>query len=111
MVKRLSSINSPVQGLRIKATKGTIQVNGQSQTDIILWADTSPASVELTIHAKNGCELKAWNVWRRDDIAQAWIGNAGMLIDKVDDVVTLKCSDGIGEADFTDLVVQLVEYD
>jgi hypothetical protein len=42
-----------------------------------------------------------------DDIVQAWVGNSGMLIHRENAVVSLKCSDGTGNVDFTDLVVQI----
>jgi hypothetical protein len=38
---------------------------------------------------------------------QAWIGDAGMLIDEEGDRVRLRCSDGVGGISFTDLVVEL----
>lgn len=111
LVRRLGSTHSPVQGVRIKAAKGTILVDGHSHPDIILWADTSPAAVEIVVRSKIGCELNAWNVWRSGDRVDAWTGNAGMLIHKADGVVTLECSDGKGEIDFTDLVVQIAACD
>jgi hypothetical protein len=36
------------------------------------------------------------------------VNNAGMLVELHDDGVRLRCSDGWGPADFTDLVVRLV---
>jgi hypothetical protein len=49
VIRRVKSTNSPVQGLRLKAVKGRIQVNGQSHSEVILWADTSPASVKISV--------------------------------------------------------------
>jgi hypothetical protein len=109
LIRRIKSMNSPVQGLRLKAVKGRIKVNGQSHSEVILWADTSPASVEISVSSKSGCVLKAWNVWRVGDIAQAWVGNSGIHSKKVGRVVVLACSDGVGEVDFTDLVVEIEE--
>jgi hypothetical protein len=111
LVRRVSSTKSPVQGLRIKAVKGKIVIDGHSYPDIVLWADTSPASVEITIASKSGCDLKMWNVWRVGDVMHAWLGNAGIHLSKVGKVLTLECSDGVGEANFTDLVVQIEERD
>jgi hypothetical protein len=111
LVRRVSSTEIPVQGLRIKADKGTIEMNGQSHPDIVLWADTSPASVEIAIASKSGCELKMWNVWRVGDVMHAWLGNAGIHLSKVGKVLTLECSDGVGVVNFTDLVVQIEERD
>jgi hypothetical protein len=106
-VRRLAATTSPVQGLRLKAVKGRIEVNGQDHPEIILWADTSPPVLDLAVACANGCELKCWNVWKYGDIVQAWIGNAGMHVAEADGRVTLACSDGVGDADFADLVVEL----
>lgn len=107
LIRRLKATKSPIPGLRIKAVKGEIEVNGQRHPEMILWADTSPESVAVSVLSKSGCELKIWNVWRVDNIAQAWVGNAGLLISKTGKVITLECSDGVGEVDFSSLVIQL----
>ncbi len=107
LIRRIHATSSPVPGLRIKAVKGQIEVNGQRHPEVILWADTSPETVPLSVISKFGCELKAWNVWRADDLVQAWVGNAGLVISEADHVITLECSDGVGEVNFTDLVVQI----
>ena len=40
---------------------------------------------------------------------QAWIGNAGIVVDKASDASwTLRCSDGVGPTNFDDLVVHVV---
>jgi hypothetical protein len=108
-VHRVSSASSPVQGLCIKATKGGITVNGQSHSQIILWADTSPDTVEIVISSKRGGVLKAWNVWRSGDLTQAWIGNAGMHVSSNGGKTILECSDGVQDVDFTNLVIELEE--
>lgn len=109
LIKRIKAINSPVQGIRIKAVNGSIKVNDQSHSEIILWADTSPESVSIEVSSKSGCELKYWNVWKAGEIAQAWVGNAGIHVRKMENVVTLECSDGSGEVDLSNLVVQIEE--
>ena len=111
LIRRIHATSSPVPGLRIKVVKGEIEVNGQRHPEVILWADTSPESVSLSVISKSGCEMKAWNVWRADDLVQAWVGNAGLVISEVDHVITLECSDGAGEVDFTDLIVQIQPYE
>lgn len=111
LIRRLNATNSPVPGLRIKAVKGEIEVNGQRYPEVILWADTSPESVVISVFSRAGCELKAWNVWRSDDVVQAWVGNAGLLLSKIGKVIKLECSDGVGEADFSNLVIQIEQCD
>ncbi len=103
----MKSKETPISGLRLKATKGKIEVNGQQHSEIVLWADTSPEDVLITTSCKSDCELKAWNVWRIDDLTQAWVGNAGLVVDEHDHSITLRCSDGVGDVDFDDFVVQI----
>lgn len=107
LVRRLQSSASLVTGLRLKAVRGEIEVNGQRHAEIILWADTSPETVSLSVLSDAGCELKAWNVWRAGDVVQAWVGNAGIAISEVGSAVTLECSGGGSETDFSALVVQI----
>lgn len=107
LIKRLTAIDSPVQGLRIKVDKGDIEVEDQCHSEIILWADTSPDTVQIIVAPKAACKMKIWNVWRVGDSAQAWVGNAGIHVRRESSVVTLECSDGSGEVDFSNLVIQI----
>lgn len=107
VIKRKAFKKSPVQGLRLKVTKGEIEVNGERHPDIILWADTSPDCVEAMIYPGPGCQLKFWNVWRMDGIVQAWVGNSGVAISENEGRMVVECSDGTGEADFSSLVVEI----
>lgn len=106
-IRRVKSKEAPISGLRLKATAGKIEVNGQQHSEIILWADTSPEDVLITTSCESDSELKAWNVWRIDDLIQAWVGNAGLVVDAHNHSITLRCSDGVGDVDFDDFVVQI----
>lgn len=106
-IKRLAHSHKVVQGLRIKCNSGKLEVNGQSIVDVILWADTSPAEVTIKVVGKSETTVKFWNVWRFAEIMQAWVGNAGICIEENGSTVRLECSDGIGEPDFDDLVVEV----
>jgi hypothetical protein len=107
VIRRIRSKEQPVSGLRLKAANGKIEVNGQRQSEIILWTDTSPESVEISVISKSGCELKAWNVWKTESVVQAWVGNSGIIVAEEKETIRLECSDGSGEADFSDFVVEL----
>ncbi len=107
IIRRLNSSKSLLQGLRLKAVKGSIEVNGQSHGDIILWADTCPEAVDIYVASKSECELKIWNVWKSGEITHAWIGNAGFLVFEKENIIMLECSDGVGEVDFSDLVIEI----
>lgn len=109
LVKRINATKLPLQGLRIKVINGNIEVNEISGTEFILWANTSPEQVKIKIISSQGCLLKFWNVWEVDGITQAWVGNAGICVISQDRVTTLECSDGAGDIDFSDLVIQIEE--
>lgn len=107
LVRRLKSSSASVTGLRIKVVKGEIEVNGQRHSEIILWADTSPEEVPLSVVSKSSCDLKIWNVWRTDDVVQAWVGDAGLIASQADGAIKLECSGGDEGVNFSALVVQI----
>jgi hypothetical protein len=106
-ISRTSAVNSPVQGLRLKAVHGQIDINDEKHPEVILWADTSPQTVHVSVISKSGCILKIWNVWKINGLIQAWIGNAGFLVNRQAGELKLECSDGTGAIDFSSLVVEL----
>lgn len=110
-VQRLKSSKQLVPGLRLKVVNGEIEVNGQRHTEMILWADTSPESVFFTVVSKKACELKVWNVWRVNDMVQAWVGNAGILITEEGGITILECSGGTEIVDFSTLVYKIESID
>lgn len=111
LVRRVKAKDSPRQGVRVKVAKGEVEVNEQRHQEIILWADTSPESLVITVHAKPECELKIWNVWMVDEIVQAWVGNSGIIVSGTEAAVTLECSDGYGQVDFSCLIIEMVRSD
>jgi len=107
-VRFIKSAGEARQGLSISLKKGALRVNEQSLRDVVLWKDTAPELVEIVCQTpKQGAVLSVWNAWDRSGILQAWLRNAGMLVEEQDDAVILRCSDGVGPPDFGDLVVEL----
>lgn len=99
-----------VQGLHLRIKGGELQVGGRTSTDILLWADTAPSQVAVLVKwsASKRRSLRVWNTWRVNGVAQAWLGNAGMRVTQGSDgVISLMCSDGEGDPDFTNLVVTI----
>jgi hypothetical protein len=97
------------EGLRLKARHGRVVVNGEGLDDVVLWSDTAPPEVvaELQPGGRRPMSLRMWNTWRDPQgTMQAWIGDAGMLVDEGEPVV-LRCSDGFDRPSFDDLVVEL----
>jgi hypothetical protein len=105
-ITRVSQKASVIQGLRIKVQNGMLEVNGQQLDDIVLWADSSPGEVLIDV-SETATAVSAWNVWKHSNLMQAWTGNAGIQIDEQDGAAQLFCSDGIGERNFTDLIVRI----
>ena|ERR1700737_290190 len=97
------------EGVCFKIVKGNLVINEQRLREAVLWTDTAPGSVRILCQPKGtGAVLKVWNTWKDDQGTQhAWIGNAGMLVENTPDGVILRCSDGIGDIDFDDLIVSL----
>ncbi|MBF7145019.1 MULTISPECIES: hypothetical protein [Pseudomonas] len=109
--RRLKSSKQLVPGLRLKVVKGELEVDNQHHSEIILWADTSPESVFFTVVSRKTCQLKIWNVWRTNDIVQAWVGNAGIVITEENCITKLECSGGTEIVDFSTLVYQIESID
>lgn len=106
----VSSTSNFRQGLRIKIRGGSLTVDGVTATEFVLWRDTAPDMVEVEVAWKSTGtrSLRIWNCWEHNGVMHAWMGNAGMRVD--DDCeggIRLRCSDGEGEPDFTDLVAEV----
>ncbi|WCM22945.1 hypothetical protein NDK50_33760 [Paraburkholderia bryophila] len=97
----------PIQGLRLKMSPGKFVVNDQLLSDIVLWADTCPEDVTLSMSSGADAVLKIWNVWSIGGTMHAWLGNAGMLVEQHGCELTLRCSDGVDSICFSDLVVSI----
>lgn len=92
------------QGIHL-STVGSFEVNGQKiKNAIVLWQDSAPAEVSLTVHSKNGiCAIK--NVWDvGDGVMHSWHSGAAMIIDDDSSGRRYRCNDGQADEDFDDLV-------
>ncbi|MEE1926463.1 hypothetical protein V0R50_31075 [Pseudomonas sp. 148P] len=109
---KISRLNASLEtevGLRLKVVKGELEINGERSSDFVLWSDTCPEVVNVSVFAKKGCELRVWNVWRAGDVVQAWVGNSGIILSEEHDGVVLECSDGAGDIDFSSLIVKIFD--
>lgn len=83
--------------------------NGPAHS-IIIGADPEVA-VECLVTPTNRSVVRLWNGWVIGDTPNAWVGNAGMIVEELsppkgaDRRIRLWCSDGLGNAAFDDLVV------
>ncbi len=98
------------QGVRLKARGGKLEANGVEESDLVLWQNSSPPRVDVLVRwAKRGSRsLRIWNCWEVNGVMHAWLGNAGMRVERAPEgTIVLRCSDGHGEPDFGDLVVEI----
>ena len=107
VVTRLTASRSRDQALVLALDSGLLEVDGFEAPALSLWSSTSPRRVEIVVRGEGASLLDVWNAWRGPVFEAAWLGNAGIVEQIVEDGVTLQCSDGVGEPDFTNLVVSL----
>lgn len=107
----LQSLSQRAQGLRLKARSGCLVINGQALEDVVIWSETAPPLAVIALRPESRrkpLNLRVWNVWRDGaGTMQAWIGDAGLVVEEKDDSVLLRCSDGFDEACFDDLLATL----
>ncbi|MGB7158057.1 MAG: hypothetical protein WBD40_08320 [Tepidisphaeraceae bacterium] len=104
---RFESVNSDWrQGIGL-TTKGSFDVNNQTIKKIVLWHDTAPREVVLTVNTKSGeCEVK--NVWDTGNgVTESWHNGAAMIVEEVGPLRRYKCNDGRADDDFDDLVFSI----
>ena len=107
-ITRLSSSPTRAQALKVAADKGSLRANGVVVSPIAIWTHTSPERVTLEVVGRRTRSIDIWNSWSYDGVDSSWLGSAGMLVESIDDVHRLRCSDGLGEPTFDDLIVEIV---
>tara|TARA_B100000131_G_scaffold320188_1_gene367696 strand:+ start:1793 stop:2245 length:453 start_codon:yes stop_codon:yes gene_type:complete len=106
-VKR-ESVNSPrLQAVKISVNKGAVDINGYREPTISLWSHTSPEEIEFIVRGKEASVLEIWNAWSMGGVDTSWIGNSGIVTKASAKGQLLQCSDGIGQATFSDLVATI----
>ena len=95
------------QGIHL-STVGEFNVGRQRvKRSVVLWNDTAPEEVRLTINSADGlCNIK--NVWDvGDGVVHSWHGGAAMLVFGDMHERTYYCNDGKENDDFNDLVFRV----
>ena len=100
--------SSRPQGLKLALNKGVLDVNGLRAPSVALWSTTSPDEVTLTVRGDGAKTLEVWNCWSMGGVDTSWVGNAGIVTKTTATGMVLRCSDGIGAADFADLEAEIV---
>ena len=91
--------------------KGILKVNKQKLNSPVFWKDTTPSTFIFKCFPKKETgQLNLWNIWQYiDGRVDAWIGNAGIIVEQEDEgICFFRCSSGIGDIDFDDLVFRLI---
>lgn len=96
---------------RSKGYLQVIDVDNEKIKHPIFWTDTAPSSFRVKcLPRKKEGTLLIWNIWiyPEEERIDAWIGNSGLYIEKVEDNVSMiHCSNGIGRVNFDDLVFKV----
>ena len=109
---RRESVSSPrLQALKVSVNKGAVDINGYREPIIALWSHTSPEEVELKVRGRDVSVLEVWNAWSMGGVDTSWIGNSGIVTKASASGQLLQCSDGIGQATFSDLVTIIEVHD
>ena len=103
--RRFASDDRP-QGLKLAPDAGSLLVNDVEAPSVVLWSTTAPDKVTLTVRG-DATTLDVWNCWSMGGVDTSWVGNAGIVTKNTAAGMVLRCSDGIGEADFSDLEIEI----
>ncbi|MCG1021456.1 hypothetical protein [Sutcliffiella horikoshii] len=110
-IEFISCRNEYRQGIELSLDKrkGYIEINSQRIKSPVFWQDSAPSSFIIKCFPHNQVgQLNLWNIWDFDGGVEAWVGNAGIIVEQEDDNNFLfRCSNGIGDIDFNDLVFRL----
>ncbi|HRZ09122.1 MAG TPA: hypothetical protein P5319_04445 [Gemmatimonadales bacterium] len=100
-----------VQGLRVSAQHCQVSVERITGKELVFWTDTAPEQVRLTIiEAKGPAALTFINVWKdrqHKTMLYALTSSAMHVAHSEAGAMLLRCSDGSGQPNFEDLVVQV----
>jgi hypothetical protein len=112
-VEFIGSENDYRQGIEIylDKSKGYIEVKDQKLNLPDFWKDTAPSTFLFKCFPERETgQLNLWNIWvYTDNRVDAWVGNAGLIIEqKGEGVFLFRCSNGTGDIDFEDLVFRLI---
>ena len=106
-ITRVSSSPTRAQALKVAVDKGNVRANGVLVPTAAIWTHTSPEVASLQIVGRRARSVDIWNSWSFDGVDSSWLGSAGMLVSSDGDEHEFRCSDGVGDATFDDLVVRV----
>jgi hypothetical protein len=109
IVRFIKAIPKLVQALRIDIDPGQLIIAETEAPKMILRLDTSPDTVEVLYRPSPlGSRITIYNAWINEEgQVDAWLMNAGMLVEEMGNKMILRCSHGRGEPTFDDLIVEI----
>lgn len=110
-VERLEASPTRAQALKVAVDKGSLRTNGVVLSPIAIWTHTSPKQATLHVVGRKARSIDIWNSWSFEGVDSSWLGSAGMIVESTNNVHTLRCSDGLGEPSFDDMVVRVTVRD
>ncbi|MEM7092520.1 MAG: hypothetical protein AAF567_05930 [Actinomycetota bacterium] len=106
-VTRVAASRRRAQAIKLAVDRGDVRANGVVVPSIAIWSHTAPEQAELQIVGKRARSIDLWNAWSFQGVVSEWLGNAGMIVEDDGAAKLLRCSDGLGEPSFDDLVVRV----
>ena len=115
-VERVSCSPDREQSINLSCNRALLRINGIAASAVALRSSRCPEAVEIVVEpftsdigpdASGPVDIVCWNSWFVDEIEHAWVGEAGMRLGGTEPI-RLECSDGLGDADFDDLVVDII---
>jgi hypothetical protein len=97
------------QAVGVQVDGGYARYRGESYDTVFVWSagQTEPERIEVA-GAGGPPRVLVWNVWRDGaGEVQAMTGDAGMLVERADRELLLRCATGTGGPGFADLVAAL----
>jgi hypothetical protein len=109
IVRFIKAIPKLVQALRINIYPGQLIIEDTESPKMVLRLDTCPDTVEVLYRPSPlGSRITIYNAWINEDGGiDAWLVNAGMLVEEEGNRMILRCSHGRGEPPFDDLIVEI----
>ncbi len=107
VVERVRSSRVRAQALKLAVDRGDLRANGIAVPVVSIWSHTAPERVEIQVVGRRAKSIDIWNAWSYEGVDSSWIGNAAMLVEREGRGQLLRCSDGLGDPTFDDLVVRL----
>ncbi len=94
------------QGISL-STDGYFEVNNQQSKQVVLWQDTAPREVFLTVRTQKG-ECALMNVWDTGSgLIHKGHNGAAMIVEVLPYGRRYRCNDGFADDDFDDLVFRV----